>query len=94
MAAIAQLCFQLNTEGVTFTIAANHLNSAVLQTPDYQMAHQIKSTNTFQRSGGNNHSGGHGGGCFNNNGRGGRGRGHGGHGSYRGFNNSVTKKIA
>ena len=48
-AAIAQLRFQLNTKGVTFTVAANHLNSAVSQTPDYQMAHQIKSTNTSQR---------------------------------------------
>jgi hypothetical protein len=28
-AAITQMCFQLNTEGVTFTVAANHLNSAV-----------------------------------------------------------------
>ena len=35
-AAIAQLHFQLNTEGVTFTVAANHLNSAVLQTVKWQ----------------------------------------------------------
>ena len=67
-AAIAQLDFQLNTEGVTFTVAANHLNSAMSQTPDYQMARQIKSTNTSQRGSGNNHFGGHGGGCFNNSG--------------------------
>jgi outer membrane murein-binding lipoprotein Lpp len=33
-AAIAQLHFQLNTEGVTFTVAANHLNAAVSQTLD------------------------------------------------------------
>jgi hypothetical protein len=32
-AAIAQLRFQLNTEGITFTVAANHLNAAVSQTP-------------------------------------------------------------
>jgi outer membrane murein-binding lipoprotein Lpp len=30
-AAIAQLRYQLNTDGITFTIAANHLNSAVSQ---------------------------------------------------------------
>ena len=79
-ATIAQLCFQLNTEGVTFTMAANHLNSAMLQTPDYQMAQQIKSTNISQRGGGNNHFGGHVGRCLNNSGQGGHGRGHGGHG--------------
>ena len=88
MAAIAQLHFQLNTEGVTFTITANHLNSAMSQTPDYQMAHQIKSTNTSQRGGGNNHFGGHGGGCFTNSGHGGCGHGHGGHGYS---NNSNTQ---
>jgi hypothetical protein len=33
-AAIAQLRLQLNTEGVTFTVAANHLNAAVSQTTD------------------------------------------------------------
>jgi outer membrane murein-binding lipoprotein Lpp len=32
-AAVAQLRFQLNTVGVMFTVAANHLNSAVSQTP-------------------------------------------------------------
>ena len=88
MAAIAQLRFQLNTEGVTFTIAANHLNSAVSQTPDYQMAHQIKCTNTSQRGGRNNRFGGHGGGHFNNSGHGGCGSGCGGHGYS---NNSNAK---
>jgi hypothetical protein len=51
-AAIAQLRFQLNTKGVTFTVAANHLNAAVSQTPDYQMARQIKLTTTSNRDGG------------------------------------------
>jgi hypothetical protein len=37
-AAIAQLRSQINTKGVTFTVVANHLNAAVSQTPDYQMA--------------------------------------------------------
>jgi hypothetical protein len=89
-AAIAQLRFQLNTEGVTFTVAANHLNSAVSQTPDYQMARQIKSTNTSQRGGGNNRFGGRGGGRFNNAGRGGRGRGRGGRG-YSNNSNAQAK---
>ena len=48
-AAVAQLRFQLNTEGVTFTVAANHLNSAVSQTTDYQMARKINATNTNDR---------------------------------------------
>jgi hypothetical protein len=50
-AAIAQLRFQLNTEGITFMVAANHLNAAVSQTLDYQMARQIKSTTTSNREG-------------------------------------------
>jgi hypothetical protein len=58
--AIAQLRFQLNTEGITFMVAANHLNAAVSQTPDYQMAHQIKSTTTSNREGGGGRSGGRG----------------------------------
>jgi outer membrane murein-binding lipoprotein Lpp len=48
-AAVAQLRFQLNTEGVTFTVASNHLNSAVTQTTDYQMARKIGATNTNER---------------------------------------------
>ena len=55
-AAVAQLRFQLNTEGVTFTVAANHLNLAVSQTTDYQMARKINATNTNDRQ-----QGGHGG---------------------------------
>jgi len=78
-AAIAQLRFQLNTEGVTFTVAANHLNSAVAQTPDYQMARKISAANTdVQQRGGGRGRRGRGG----RGGRGGRlGRG-GGRGSY------------
>jgi predicted extracellular nuclease len=48
-AAIAQLHFQLNTEGVTFTVVANHLNSAVSQMMDYQVARKINATNTNDR---------------------------------------------
>ena len=36
-AAIAQLHYQLNTKGITFMVAANHLNSAVSQMLDCQM---------------------------------------------------------
>jgi hypothetical protein len=76
-AAVAQLRFQLNTEGVTFTVAANHLNSAVSQTQDYQVARKISSTNTNERQQGGR--GGRGNGRFNNRGgRGGNGRGRGG----------------
>ncbi|KAI2503235.1 Reverse transcriptase (RNA-dependent DNA polymerase) [Fragilaria crotonensis] len=45
-AAIAQLRYQLNTTGVTFTVAANHLNSEVSQTPDYQLSRKINAVNT------------------------------------------------
>jgi hypothetical protein len=80
-ATIAQLRFQLNTEGVTFTLAANHLNSAVSQTQDYQVARKIASTNTNERQ-----QEGHNGrdnGWFNNRGRhGGGGRGCGGRGGH------------
>ena len=55
-AAVAQLRYQLNTTGITFTIAANHLNSEVSQTPDYQLSRRINATNTTGR-------GGHRGGC-------------------------------
>jgi hypothetical protein len=91
-AAIAQLRFQLNTVGVTFTIAANHLNAAVSQTPDYQMARKISSTNTSSREGGSGRSGGRGGGRFGNSGRGGRGggRGRGNNRSY-GTHNQKSK---
>ena len=90
MAAITQLHFQLNIEGVTFTVTTNHLNSAMSQTLNYQMAFQIQSTNTSQRGGGNNHFGGHGSGCFNNSGCGGCGHGCAGH-SYSNNSNTQTK---
>lgn len=89
-AAIAQLRFQLNTEGVTFTGAANHLNAAASQTPDYQVARQIKSTNTSNREGGSGRFGGRGGGRFGNSGRGGRGGGC-GRGNGRGYGPPNTK---
>ena len=78
-AAIAQLRFQLNTEGVTFTVAANNLNAAVSQTPDYQVTRKIGATTT-----GDKHTGGRGNGRFyNRGGRGGGGR-FGGRGGSRG----------
>jgi hypothetical protein len=78
-AAVAQLRYQLNTTGISFTVAANHLNSEVSQTPDYQVSRRISSTNTtpFTRGG----RGGRGG---RSSGRGGRGRGRGGRGGGRG----------
>jgi hypothetical protein len=45
-AAVAQLRYQLNTSGVSFTVAANHLNSEVSQTPDYKISRKINATNT------------------------------------------------
>ena len=73
-AAVAQLRFQLNTEGVTFTVAANHLNAAVSQTPDYQLTRKIGSANTNDRQ--STPGRGRGGGRYNNRGgRGGGGRG-------------------
>ena len=78
-AAIAQLCYQLNTVGVPFTVAANHLNSEISQTSDYQLARKVSAIGTSGGRGGN-HTGGRssGRGC-----RGGRsgGRGRGGRGS-------------
>ncbi|KAI2504021.1 hypothetical protein MHU86_10454 [Fragilaria crotonensis] len=50
-AAVAQLRYQLNTTGITFTVAANHLNSEVSQTPDYQLSRRINATNTTSTSG-------------------------------------------
>ena len=65
-AAVAQLRYQLNTDGITFTVAANHLNSEISQTPDYQLSRKISAVTT----------GGRGGGCGGrNSGRGGRGNG-------------------
>ena len=40
-AAVSQLRYQLNTDGITFTVAANHLNSEISQTPDYQLSRKI-----------------------------------------------------
>jgi hypothetical protein len=92
-AAVAQLRFQLNTVGVTFTVAANHLNAAVSLTPDYQMARRgnISSTNTRDSTGGR--SGGRSGyGHFNNRGRGERGGGRGfGRGNGRGSGGTPYK---
>ena len=74
-AAVAQLRYQLNTTGVTFTVAANHLNSEVSQTPDYRISRRVSATSTNSTSG---RSGGRGGG------RGGRGNGRGNSGRGRG----------
>jgi hypothetical protein len=57
-AAVAQLRYQLNTTSITFSVAANHLNSEVSQTPDYQLCRQINATNTTGRGG--HHGGGKG----------------------------------
>ena len=72
-AAIAQLRFQLNTKGVTFTVTANHLNLAISQTLDYQMAQCISSTNSSNRNRcSRGCGGGHNGGCGGCNGYGSR----------------------
>ena len=59
-AAVAQLRYQLNTTGITFTVAANHLNSEVSQTPDYQISRKINATNTTNGGRGNGRGGGRG----------------------------------
>ena len=83
-AAVAQLRYQLNTVGITFTIAANHLNSEISQTPDYQMSRKISSVATTGKGArncggrGGGRTGGRGG-CGADRGRSGRGgRGSGG----------------
>ena len=86
--AIAQLHYQLNTKGITFTVTANHLNSAISQTPDYQMAQCINLTNSSNR---NRHSGGHGGSCNGNSGWGGCNGHGGGHGHGNNNNNNSSK---
>jgi hypothetical protein len=48
-AAVAQLRYQLNTVGISFTVAANHLNSEILQTSDYQLARKISAYNSGGR---------------------------------------------
>ena len=53
-AAVAQLRYQLNTQGISFTVAANHLNSEVSQTPDYQISRKINATTTGSGRGGRN----------------------------------------
>jgi hypothetical protein len=85
-AAIAQLRYQANTVGVTFTVAANHLSAALSQTPDYQMARKLNATNTSNRESGSGRSNGRGGGGrFGNRGRGNSGRGRGRSYGGRGF---------
>ena len=74
-AAVAQLRYQLNTVGITFTVAANHLNSEISQTPDYQLTRKISAVGSPQGRGT-----GRGGGRGNGRGGGGRGRGRGGRG--------------
>jgi hypothetical protein len=56
-AAVAQLRYQLNTSGISFTVAANHLNSEVSQTPDYQISRKINATNTTGGRGGSGRGG-------------------------------------
>ena len=72
-AAVAQLRYQLNTTGITFNIAANHLNSEVSQTPDYQLSRRINATNTTGRGGHRGGGRGDGRGFQGRGGRGGRG---------------------
>jgi len=68
-AAVAQLRYQLNTDGITFIVAANHLNSKISQTSDYQLSRKTSAVTTGGRGGG-----GRGG---RNSGRVGRGNGQG-----------------
>jgi hypothetical protein len=86
-AAVAQLRYQLNTTGVTFTVAANHLNSEVAQTPDYRISRRISATNTSANTGRGSGRGGRGSG--RGQGRGNHGRGRGGRGG-RGGNEKTT----
>ncbi len=53
VAAVAQFRYQLNTLGILFTVAANHLNSEISQTPDYQLLRKINATNTNASGRGN-----------------------------------------
>ena len=80
-AAVAHLRYQLNTSGISFTVAANHLNSEVSQTPDYQISRKINAINTTGGRGGSGR-GGRGGRGYQGRGtgRGGRSGGHGGKG--------------
>ena len=51
-AAVAQLRYQLNTDGITFTVAANHFYSEISQTPDNQLSRKISAVTTGGRGGG------------------------------------------
>jgi hypothetical protein len=83
-AAVAQLRYQLNTEGISFTVAANHLSAEISQTSGYQLARKISAYGTggrgTGRSGRSSGRGGRHAGC----GRGGR--------SGRGTNEKASKK--
>jgi hypothetical protein len=46
--AVASLRFQLNTDGVTFTRAANHLTAEVTQSSDYQLARKISASGPLE----------------------------------------------
>ncbi len=72
-AAVAQLRYQLNTEGISFTVAANHLNSEISQTSDYQLARKISAYGTGGRGTGRGGRSSGRGGRFTGRGRGGRG---------------------
>jgi outer membrane murein-binding lipoprotein Lpp len=87
-AAVAQLRYQLNTVGVTFTVAANHLNAEISQTSDYQLARKISAVGTGSGRG----YGGTGGRGTGRGGRGGRagGRGRGGRGGRGGYEKTNT----
>jgi hypothetical protein len=74
-AVVAQLRYQLNTTGVTFTVAANNLNSEVSQTPDYRISRRVSTTSTIYTSGRSGSRGGGRGGRGNGRGNSGRGRG-------------------
>ncbi len=66
-AVVEQLRYQLNITGITFTVAANHLNFIISQTPDYQLLRKIIAVNIHTTTGGS--------GCGYGRGRGGRGCG-------------------
>jgi hypothetical protein len=85
---VAQLRYQLNTVGVTFTVAANHLNAEISQTSDYQLARKISAVGTGSGRG----YGGTGGRGTGRGGRGGRagGRGRGGCGGRGGYEKTNT----
>ncbi len=89
-AAVAQLRYQLNTVGVTFTVAANYLNAEISQTSDYQLARKISAVGTGGGRG-NGGTGGRGTGRGGRGGRtGGRVRGRGGRGGRGGHEKSST----